>query len=132
MIAALQSEILGEKDSDCGTLRCIDVTITDKNKKLYTDRYIKKGNDYVLITNENISSYVGKTVKMRSPMYCIGVGKEKCLCNKCAGDFYYKLGKKNVGLVASKVATSCTQLNLQKFHENLVKIQQLDVNDLLI
>ena len=50
----------------------------------------------------------------------------------CAGDFYYKLEKYNVGLSASRVASTCTQMNLQKFHENLVKIKPLDVDNLLI
>ena len=69
---------------------------------------------------------------MRSPMYCIGYGKQKCLCNKCAGNFYYKLGKTNIGLVASKVSGTLTQLNLQRFHQNLVQTKQIDVNDMVI
>lgn len=132
LLAALQGEVLGEPGSDCGTLRCIKITLTKSNFKDFLYRYVKSGKDYEMLTNENKDKYVGKTVEMRSPMYCIGVGKEKCLCNKCAGDFYYKLGKKNIGLASSKVATTCTQLNLQKFHENLVKIKQIDVNDMLI
>ena len=132
LLAALQTEVLGPKDSDCGSIRTIDVPITAKNKKDYIYRYIKEGNTLVNLTADNIDKYVGKTVKMRTPLYCVGVGKDKCLCNKCAGDFYYKLGKTNIGLSSSKVATSCTQLNLQKFHENLVKTQLIDINDMLI
>ena len=65
-------------------------------------------------------------------MYCIGYGKTKCLCNKCAGNFYYKLGKTNIGLAASKVSGTLTQMNLQKFHQNLVKTKQIDVDDMVI
>ena len=132
LLAAFQSEVLGDKDTDCGSVRHIEVTLTEKNYKDYLYRYVKTTKGLVMMDNENKNIFIGKTVKMRSPMYCIGVGKQKCLCNKCAGDFYYKLGKKNIGLNASRIASSLSQLNLQKFHENLVKTQQIDINDIII
>ena len=132
LLAAYQSEVLGEKDSDCGSIGSITVTLTDKNYKDYLYRYVKTTKGLVMIDNENKSLFINKTVKMRSPMYCIGVGPNKCLCNMCAGDFYYKLGKLNIGLSCSKISGTLTQLNLQRFHENLVKTQQLDINDLLV
>ena len=124
----MQTEILGDKDSDCGTTRTIEVELTAKNIKDFTYRYVKQGNSYVVITPDNQKNFVGKTVHMRSPMYCIGVGKEKCLCNKCAGDFFYKLGKQNIGLVSGKMAGQLSNLNLQKFHDNVVKMVTLDVD----
>lgn len=124
----MQTEILGDKDSDCGTIRTIEVELTAKNIKDFTYRYVKQGNSYVVITPDNQKNFVGKTVHMRSPMYCIGVGKEKCLCNKCAGDFFYKLGKQNIGLVTGKMAGQLSNLNLQKFHDNVVKMVTLDVD----
>lgn len=132
LLAAFQGEVLGPKDSDCGTLMSIKVKLTDGNYKDYLYRYVKVGKELVMLTSTNKTQFVGKEVEMRSPMYCIGVGKEKCLCNKCAGDYYYILGKPNIGLSTSKCATTMTQLNLQKFHKNLVKTQQIDVNDMLI
>ena len=132
LLAAYQSEVLGPKDSDCGSKGYITVALTNKNYGDYLYRYVLTNKGLVMTTNENKSSFIGKTVKMRSPMFCIGYGPTKCLCNKCSGDFYYLLGKNNVGLIVSKLATTITQLNLQKFHENLVKTQQLDINDLLI
>lgn len=130
--SALQSEVLGDKDSDCGSKGYIEVVLTDGNKKDFLYRYIIEGKTLVYLDEETIEKYIGKEVKMRSPMFCIGTGPQKCLCNKCAGDFYYKLEKYNVGLSASRVASTCTQMNLQKFHENLVKIKPLDVDKLLI
>lgn len=130
--SALQSEVLGDKDSDCGSKGYLVIKLTNLNKKDFLYRYIIEGNKLIYLDEETIEKYIGKEVKMRSPMFCIGVGKEKCLCNKCAGDFYYKLEKKNVGLSASRVASTCTQMNLQKFHENLVKIMPLNVDSLLV
>ena len=123
---------MGEKDSDCGSLRCIDIELTESNFKDFVYRYIKSGNNYTELTPNNKDKFIGKTVKMRTPMYCIGVGKEKCLCNRCAGNFYYKLGKTNIGLAGSKVSGTLTQLNLQRFHENLVKTVQINPDDMVI
>lgn len=132
LLSALQTEVLADPDSDCGSLRTLSITLTKANAKDFLYRYIKEGSKYVCLDSDTMPKYIGKTVQMRSPMYCIGVGKEKHLCNKCCGDFYYKLGKRNIGLAGSKVSTSLTQLNLQKFHENLVKTRQIDVSDMLI
>ena len=132
LLAAYQSEVLGEKDSDCGSKGYITVKITNGNFSSYLYRYVLTNKGLVMITNENKPMFINKTVKMRSPMYCIGVGKDKCLCNKCSGDFYYILGKKNIGLTCSKMATTLTQLSLQKFHKNLVTSQKIDLDDLLV
>ena len=132
LLAATQAEVLAEPDSDCGSLGYITIKITNSNVKDFLYRYVKTSKGLVSITNENKDLFIDKVVKMRSPMYCIGYGKEKSLCNKCAGDFYYKLGKINIGLVSSKCATTITQLNLQKFHENLIQTNVIDLDDMLI
>ena len=130
--SALQAEVLGDKDSDCGSKGFLNVVLTDGNKKDFLYRYIIEGKSLVFLDEGTIDKYVKKEVKMRSPMFCIGTGPNKCLCNKCAGDFYYKLEKFNVGLSASRVASTCTQMNLQKFHENLVKIHPISLDTILI
>ena len=132
LLAAFQSEVLGPKDSDCGSIRTLTVHLTDGNYKDYLYRYVKDGKNLTMLTMDNKSKFVNKTVQMRSPMYCLGTGKEQCLCNKCAGDYFYILGKPNIGLSTSRLAASLTQSNLQKFHQNLVKTHQLDVNTMLI
>lgn len=132
LLAAFQTETLADKDSDCGSKRTITVTLTGGNYDDFIYRYIKEGSKLIMLDNENKSKYLGKTVQMRSPMYCLGIGKDRCICNKCAGDFYYKLGKKDIGLLSSKVATTLTQLGLQKFHQNLVKTKQIDPKRILL
>lgn len=132
LLSAAQTEVLGEEGSDCGSKGYLTVTITKKNKVDYFYRYIIEGKSLVCLTPDTIDDYIGKTVKMRSPMYCVRVGKEKHLCNKCAGDFYYKLGKKNIGLVCSRPAETLKRLGMKKFHENLIKTFPFDPNELLL
>jgi hypothetical protein len=124
--------VLGPKDSDCGSIRTISVKITPSTKKRYLYRYIKEGSKLICLTPDVIDKYVGKVVRMRSPMCCIGVGKQKNLCNMCAGDFYYKLDKKNIGLVTCTISGTISNLNLQKFHDNTVHTKLIDVDHLLI
>jgi hypothetical protein len=62
-------------------------------------------------------------------MYCIA---KDCICSKCAGENFYKLGKRAIGLNATKVATTCSRLNMKKFHENLVKTQNIALEDIFL
>ena len=128
----MQTEVLADKDSDCGSKGYLTITLPQKGYDDFIYRYIIEGDKLICLTPEVITKYIGKTVKMRSPMYCIGYGKEKHLCNKCAGDFYYMLGKKNIGLVCSRPAETTKRLGMKKFHENLVRTKQIDVNDILL
>jgi DNA-directed RNA polymerase beta' subunit len=130
--AGLQGESLGPADSDCGSVGTLPVTITNKNKNDYLQRYIVERGKLVLLTEDNISNYVNKTVKMRSPMFCVRVGENKCICNKCAGEFFYKIGKTNIGLAAMKIGSSLTNLNMKKFHENLIVTKPIDMDDILL
>lgn len=128
LIAVLQTEVLDEKDSDCGTKKTIDITITKDNCYDYVYRYIIEGNGFVELTNENISSYIGKTVHMRSPQMCIG----KKLCNKCMGNLFYRLGIDNVGLTSTAVSSKLLKLKLKAKHDGTAKITILDPDGLLM
>ena len=132
LLAAMQSEVLGDKDSDCGTKGYIKIKIPQKKFSDFLYRYIIEGSKLVMLTDENIRKYIGKEVKLRSPMYCIGVGPEKCVCNKCAGDFYYKIGKKNIGLLCSRPAETTKRLSMKKFHSNLIENFTINVDDMLL
>ena len=82
----------------------------------------------VMLTDENIKSYVGKEIHLRTPMYCLG---DK-ICNKCAGEMNYKFNNLNIGLGCSRPATTLLRMGMKKFHSFDVKSKQIDVNDMLI
>lgn len=128
LLASCQTEILDEKGSDCGAKHGINILITDFNKNSYKWRYIMVNGKPVLLNDANINNYVGKVVNLRSPMACIG----KCICNKCAGDFYYMIGDRSIGLSASKIGNTLTNLNMKKFHDNVVKFSKIDINDMFL
>ena len=99
MFAAFQSVVLGPKGSDCHCKKTLDIILTKDNYKLFTYRYIVEGGKLVQLTNDNIKSYIGKLVHLRSPLYC----QSDQLCNICSGDLYYNLGIENIGLTVTKV-----------------------------
>lgn len=128
LTAAFQGLVIDKPDTDCGTDRYLEITITENIKKDILYRYILDGNKLVLLDNTNFNKYVNKTVKMRSAMFCIG---DK-ICSKCAGTMFYKLGIKNIGLTTSKMGTTLVNLGMKSFHDSTVTVKKLDINKLTI
>ena len=68
---------------DCGTKKYFELLVTDKNKSLIIGRYFlnEKTGKIEKLTEENVSQYVGKKIKLRSPLYC----KSEKICKTCVG-----------------------------------------------
>ena len=123
--SSLQGVTIGEPGSDCGTKLYKEMEITGDTKDMLLYRYIIEGNDLVLLTPDNIGKYVGKTVKLRTPLYC----KDDIYCSKCCGELYYKLNLENVGLTANRVGTSLLNESLKAFHDLSLKIVDINIED---
>lgn len=68
---------------DCGTTLGIPTTITQASSKTYLGFYYIENKQSILITEDNISSLIGRTVSMRSPAYCKASHTD--YCSKCVG-----------------------------------------------
>ena len=128
LLASCQTEMLDVRGSDCGSVRGIKIELTEQNKSKFLYRYIIVNKKVVYLDESNIDKYVGKQLELRSPMGCIG---DK-ICNVCAGDFYYKIENYAIGMAASKIATTLTNLNMKKFHNNVIKYKRIDSKKMLI
>lgn len=128
LLASMQTETLDAHGTDCGSKKTIEIVLTDKNFKDYQYRYISENGKLICLTPEVKSKYIGKTVHLRTPMYCLG---DK-ICNICGGEMNYRLDTLNVGLGCSKVANTLLRLGMKKFHTSNLASKQIDVNDLLI
>lgn len=124
LLAGMQTEVVDEEGSDCGTNKTLHIHLTKKLISHFTYRNIKEGNNIKLLTPENINEYVGKDIDVYSPMYCCG---DK-LCRKCVG----KYSNKFIGLDASKIATTLTNLNMKKFHDNVIRTTSFNPKRLLM
>jgi hypothetical protein len=133
LIAGNQSSILGPKDSDCGTKLYRLKKVTNQSSGDLIGRYIFENGKTVLLTKDNIGKYIGKSVKLRTPLGCIGLnGNQYCYCNKCFGDRFYNIGVDNVGLLTARVGSSFLQASLAKFHDATVKVRAVDIDDMLL
>jgi hypothetical protein len=122
---ATQNVVLDEPGSDCGTTEFLVTPIFPSLKNMYTYRYILQDNGQLLeLTPENISQYIGKTVKMRSPLFCKG----EHVCSKCAGSLFYRMGVKNAGLLTSNFSSVLMNLFMKKFHDTSVKFKKIDIS----
>jgi len=125
---ALQTVTLDEKDSDCGTNFALKVVIPKKMKGLFINRYVVEKNDIrhpILLTEDNIDKYIEKEIVIRSPLFCRG---DK-ICNKCAGELFYKLGVKNAGLLNDSMSGVLMNMSMKKFHDATVKFSKIEITD---
>lgn len=128
---AVQGIVLDEAGTDCGTKQFLDVAIPQKMKNMFLHRWVldpanakKEDAGLVLLDEGNISKYMGKTVKMRSPLFC---KSEEKICSKCAGELFYKLGMKNAGLLSTTMSGNLMNMSMKKFHNTSVVFSKMDV-----
>lgn len=127
-LAAYQSVVLDKKGTDCGTKLFYNIPLNSFNKKLFLYQYILVNGKYVLLDDSNIDSYVGKTVKMRLPGGCVG---DK-ICNRCAGEMFYMLGNKNIGLTTFVASGALLRKSMKKFHDTSVKLKRVNIDDVIL
>jgi len=127
LIALLQMMEVDEHGSDCGTKITIPTIVSKTNKKDLVYSYIKENGQLKLLTPENIDSYLGKTVQMRSPMTCINEN----LCNICAGEIFNKLNIKLAGLYATQLSYSALNLGMKAKHNSAVELITIDVDTVI-
>lgn len=128
--AMLQMERLNpDPESDCGTKYYINITLTKELVHDYDYRYILENGKLKLLDPSIIEQYIGKSVKMRSVMFCKG-GSVKCA--KCAGLYYHKINKQFIGLQTVRASTTLTRANMKKFHDNTIHTKLIDPTRLLV
>lgn len=84
--------IVGE---DCGTKLGMAIDLTEDIASRFISSSIITAQGLVMLTEENIAKYTGKTVTMRYPTYCQAEGAN--FCATCAG--------KNVSTVPNAIST---------------------------
>lgn len=129
-IASLQEVVTAEYGSDCNSHEYLEVFIDPyfKEELLYMN-IIESSGKFVLLTPDNFSKYVGKTVRMRSPMYCKHSLPQ--ICNKCIGEHPYKINLKMVGFAATKAGSTLMNKRLKAFHNKKVHLYKISIDDLL-
>lgn len=123
-LTAFQHIILQEPDSDCGTKRHITMTVTDKNIGLIMYCYvINDDGSLTEITSQNKDKFIGKTVKLRFSSMCEA---KDGICNKCAGNLFYRLGIRNIGASTPQIPSKLKVLSMKLFHDDQLNFTEMD------
>lgn len=122
-LSAFQHIILLSPGSDCGTKRYIELDIDAKNIGMIMYSYAIEGNDLVEITSENKSRFIGKKVKLRFSSMCEA---KDGICNKCAGNLFYRLGIRNVGAATPQIPSRLKVLSMKLFHDDQLNFAEMD------
>ena len=104
-----------ETGKDCGTTDGLNITIESKDmiKSLLGRYYTNKDGHKKLIKLSDTGSLIGRTINLRSPVYC----KNKRICKTCYGNLHKILHSPQIGIVATQaVGERTTQLVLRTFH----------------
>ena len=111
--------------SNCGTTRCISVTLTKKNIKDWMYSYVVQGSKLVEITSDNKDKFIGKTVKLRYSALC---QSKTGICNCCFGNLPYRRGDLNVGISTTIVPSTMKNKSMKAFHDSVQKTMIVDIN----
>ena len=118
-IGAMQGELLGKKGSDCGTKLAREVYIDESNFNDYVNLYaMTKDNKPVKITKDIKDKIINRKVRVRSLLYC----RSTPYCNHCAGDYFYDLNSKAIGIHAIKTGSVLMYVSMKAMHDSTVKL----------
>lgn len=121
----MQTVTLDKKGTDCGTHGYITYSVEKGNWTSILFRYALINGKEVMLTSEILQKLIGKTIKMRSPLYCKG---KPSVCNKCAGDSFYIMNIENVGLTSSIPMNASLNKSMKKMHDLTIKTYQADMS----
>lgn len=125
-VSALQYLVLDEEGTDCGSTHYITPTLDKSNIDIYMYNFIIEGNKLVELTSENKDKYIGKKVKMRFSSMCKRTKSGK-ICHHCAGNLFYRIGIKNVGIACYTIPSTFKNVCMKAFHDGTVKTVTVDL-----
>ena len=114
-----------DQQEDCGSTDLLSVFINNEKKsRMLIGKWFMNDGALIKMTETNYLGYIGKTIEVRSPIYC----KNPKICRTCYGELYDMLDSKFIGVIAAQSLGECnTQLVLRTFHTSGVAV--LNKND---
>lgn len=120
---ALSSLTINEVN--CGSNTGITVTVTEDNYETIGLRYIMNGSSVKLINNPK--EYIGKTITIRSPMYCL---TQNGFCEVCMGD-KSKDYKTSIAMSGAEIGNDLMLIQMKAMHDRQIKTTELDIKKIL-
>lgn len=111
-------------EGDCGTTRGKKTLITEHNYVRYNNSYIIVKGKTLLI--EDMSKYVGKTISLRSPAYCLQPGEN--FCTRCLTE-NMKDYKSSIPLLATNTTGKLLNAKMKSMHKASKKTIKIKYSD---
>lgn len=111
--------------TDCGSKKGKEYTITKDILDSIKGRYIVGPKPKLI---ENPKDYLGKTITLRSPMYCLN--KNQSFCATCVGKVMaeYKTG---LALSTLNISNQILTSSLKKMHNTQLKLVEINLDNIL-
>lgn len=122
ILGAMSTWAVDKDLDDCGTAHYLEIEIPKGYDTFFYYRWVKDGDNLIMLTSDNIQNYIGKKIKLRSPLYC----KSEKVCKKCAGDFLERIGINYEGLAAFEIADTLVNAMMKAFHDSSIKSNHID------
>lgn len=109
---------------DCGTKLYKKVKVTESNSGSLMGLNMVEGNNIIEI--EDPKSLIGKTIQLRSPLFCKSGGKD--YCEVCVGRTL-KEKKEALGIMFTYISEVFLSASLKKMHNTGLKLTEFSVKD---
>jgi hypothetical protein len=117
-------------DEDCGSKTYLEIFVDKNNIKTLTGRFMLEKSKLIETTSENLAPYIGKKIKIRSPLYCMS--KKNQICPVCFGTLAKKVNTDRIGIMAAGVVNLITINELMKMRHKSSQISAQEVDFLKI
>ena len=110
LVFAAQNAVIA--GNNCGTTKFLEIKV--ESSAIASSLRYRFTKEFGLVTDDNYEKLIGKTVNVRSPIFCTD---RKGICEKCYGTLWKTLKSKNVGIIAGQsIGERGTQLIMKTFH----------------
>jgi len=119
---------IDDTSKNCNTKKYFEINITPEINNLIQQRYYVDENSKIQkIEGDKL---IGKTIKLRSPLYCKA---ENGICPTCYGDFWKILNTKNIGILAGGAVNTVGVNSLMKMRHksSSVTTKEVDFIDMI-
>lgn len=115
-------------EQDCGSKRGIAVVMTPAKAPFYVGSYQLVSGQPVVLSEESLATLAGKTIEVRSPLYCRTEGANYCA--KCVGDAISSTPEA-LSAYAAMIGSLFLTLFMSAMHGKSMKTAELDLDLML-
>ncbi len=126
-LAAAQNFTMELKD--CGSKKGVDITVTEKIQEDLVGKYLNTSKGPVNITKQDVGKYLGKSINVRSPLYCSS--NHTSWCKICLGD-KITINPDALTVAIMNVSSVLLLTKMAKQHSTGMNLVTLDLDEVIM